>query len=60
MKECEICRALEKLGLPKAAHDPWVCDRQEPEEREWVAPGILRHARTKAHKLAAKMLHPDR
>jgi hypothetical protein len=35
---CEICKAIQKLGLPKSAHELWFCtDKGMPHRRRRVA-----------------------
>jgi len=35
---CEICKVIQKLGLPKSAHELWFCtDKVMPRRRRRVA-----------------------
>ena len=36
---CEICKVIQKLGLPKSAHELWFCTgKVMPRRRRRVAP----------------------
>jgi len=42
LKNCEICKVITKLGLPRAVHDLWFCiDKQLPPGRNCAAQGIV-------------------
>jgi hypothetical protein len=42
--KCEVCKAIEKLGLDEQAHDLWVCtDVKSPREILEKAQVVIHH-----------------